>query len=124
MASNIQLPATQVAQTGTGLLYVPYAQGPDQVIWTNGSGVDRSRLTLNRTQPKPTSDFPGVDRLEFKSNIFFTVGDVEYQSVLSLVTSVPVVADSTHRALLDKQIVFMAFDDQFRGALAGTSFPT
>jgi hypothetical protein len=124
MASNVQLPLTWVAQTGTGLLYAAYSQGPDQVIWQNGSGATRSRLTLNRTQPKPTADFPGVDRLEYKINQFFTVNDVEYQSVLSLVSSIPVVADSAHRTAMKERISFLTHETTWNNALDGTGFPT
>jgi hypothetical protein len=124
MASNIQLPLTVVAQTGTGKLYTSYAQGPDQVIWTNDVGADRSRLTLNRVQPKPTADFSGVDRLEYKVNQYFTVSDVEYQSVISLVTSIPVVASAAHRVAMADRLIFMAHDTTFYGAVNGTFFPT
>lgn len=124
MASNIQLAATTVAQTGTGVLYTPYSQGPDSVIWTNGSGATRSRLSMNRTQPKPTPSFPGVERLEFKTNQFFTVSGVEYQTVIALSASIPVTGDSTHRTAMASQLVFMAHDATWWTAITGGAFPT
>jgi hypothetical protein len=124
MAASLQFPTTVVAQTGTGPLFVPYSQGPDQVIWTYGSGTTRTRLSLNRTQPKPTADFPGVDRLEFKTNQFYAVSGVEYQSVISLVTSIPVNADDTHRTAMKNQLIFMSHDSAWVSALTLAGFPT
>lgn len=108
MAVNLQFATTVVAPTGTGLLYLPYGQNMDQVIWKNGTGATRSTLTLNRTRPKPTPSFPGVDRLDFKCNQFFTVGSTEYQAVIGLTASIPTVADATLRGDLFNRLILMA----------------
>lgn len=109
--------------TGTGLIFNPYSQGPDQGIWQNvATPATRTIMTLNRTRPKPTPTFAGVDRLEFKNAQFFTVGTTEYQSVISIITSVPVVADLTHRQLLRDRIKFMSQRVEFVDALETGSF--
>jgi hypothetical protein len=123
--TDVQLQAVVVLHTGTGVLYSGYSQGPDNCIWqNNATPATRSILQLNRTKPKPTLTFPGVDRLEFKNTQYFTVGTTEYQSVISMTSSVPVVADAAHRQLLVDRMCFMTQKAAWSDALKLVAFPT
>lgn len=121
---NLQLATTLVAPTGTGLLYTAYEQGGDSAVWVNGAGATRSSVSLKRTQPKPTSSFPGVARMEFKRTVYFTVADVEYTAVASIVTSIPVTADTTVRTGIFTNLALMARDPVLSNAIASDVIPT
>lgn len=122
--NNLQLATTLVAPTGTGLLYVAYEQGGDVAVWKNGTGATRSSVSLKRTQPKPTPAFPGVERFELKRTVYFTVDDVEYTAVASIVTSIPVTADSTVRTNVQLHIGLLARDAILTDAITSGVIPT
>lgn len=121
---NLQLATTLAAPTGTGLLYTAYEQGSDIAVWKNGSGATRSSVSLKRTQPKPTPSFPGVERMEFKRTVYFTVSDVEYQAVGTIVTSIPVTLDSAGRTAFFTNLALMARDTILSDAIASGVIPT
>lgn len=122
--NNLQLATTLVAPTGTGLLYTAYEQGSDVAVWVNGAGATRSQVSLKRTQPKPTSTFPGVTRLELKRTVYFTVNDVEYVAVGSIVTSIPVTMDSTARTAFFTNLALLARDPVMSDGIASDVIPT
>jgi hypothetical protein len=122
--NTIQLANVVVAPTGTGLLYQPYRQGPDQAQWVNGSGATRSGLTYNRSVPKPTPTFPGVDRVEMKTNQFFTVGAVEYQAIVGVYASIPTIMSQADRQALWNRAIFMTYDGVFASALINNIHPS
>lgn len=123
--NNIQLGTAFGATTGTGLLYTPYSQGADQAIWKNGSGATRSIITMNRTKPKPTPTFPGVERLELKTTQFFTVSSVEFMSVVGLVSSVPTVMSQSLRDAQFTQLAMLACKvDPWQNAISADIFPS
>lgn len=123
--NNLQLATTLVAPTGTGLLYVPMGGDPqDSVGYINSSGATRSILTLKRTQPKPTSTFPGVHRLELKRLAYFTVGEVEYVAVASVVTSIPVPIVLADRTSVFTNLALLARDDILKNAIETGVIPS
>lgn len=123
--NNLQLATTLVAPTGTGLLYIPQGGDPQDVAsYVNGSGSTRSSIILRRTQPKPTSVFPGVTRMELKRQSFYTVNAVEYTCVTSLVTSIPVPIALADRTALFTQLALLARDPMWQTALESNVIPT
>lgn len=122
--NNLQLATTLVAPTGTGLLYTAFEQGSDVAAWVNGSGTTRSRVSLKRVQAKPTPTFPGVERLTFKRQVYFTVNDVEYVAVADIVTSIPVTLDSAGRTAFFTNLALMARDPILQSGIETGAIPT
>lgn len=122
--NNLQLATTLVAPTGTGLLYVAYGQGNDEAIWKNGAGATRSDVSLKRTQPKPTATFPGVERFEFKRRQYFTVSDIEYVAVGSIVVSIPLTLDASGRTAFFTNLALLARDPIQQAAIESGVIPT
>jgi len=122
--NNLQLATTLAAPTGTGLLYTAFEQGSDTAAWVNGSGATRSRITMKRVQAKPTPTFPGVERLSFKRQVYFTVNDVEYTAVIDITTSIPVVVGLSDRTSVFTHLALMARDPVLQTAIETGAIPT
>lgn len=122
--NDLQLATTLAAPTGTGLLYVAYEQGSDQVVWKNGSGASRSSVALKRTQAKPTPTFPGVERMELKRTFYVTVDSVEYTCVGTITTSIPVVVGSSDRTAFFTNLALLARDAVLSNAISTGALPT
>jgi hypothetical protein len=121
---DLQLATTLVAPTGTGLLYSAYDQRGDSAKWKNGVGADRSEVLLKRTQAKPTSVFPGVERFDLKRAIYHTIDGVEYVAVVNLVTSIPVPMTGAQRTAIHLHAALLAQDDIFKDAIETGVIPT
>lgn len=122
--NNLQLATALAAPTGVGLLYTAYEQGPDSAVWKNGAGTGRSIVSLERTQPKPTLSFPGVERFSFKRSVYLTVNDVEYVSVATITTSIPVVIALADRTAMHLHIALLARDPVIKDAMETGAIPT
>lgn len=122
--NNLQLATTLVAPTGTGLLYTAFEQGSDIAAYINGAGATRSRIALKRIQAKPTPAFPGVERLNFKRTVYFTVNAVEYVAVVDINTSVPVVMPLADRTALFTHAALLARDPVFQAGIETGAIPT
>lgn len=122
--NNLQLATTLVAPTGTGLLYTAYDQGSDVAKWINGAGDGRSVVSMRRVQPKPTSAFPGVERITLKRQIYHVVNAVEYVAVVDIVTSIPVPISAAQRTAIFTNAALLARDPVFQAACESGVIPT
>lgn len=122
--NNLQLATTLVAPTGTGLLYTAYSNGEDLASWINGAGATRSRVSLKRVQAIVTPAFPGVERLTFKRQVYFTVGTTEYVAVADIVTSIPVTMALADRTAFFTHIGLLARDPVLQTAIETGAIPT
>lgn len=123
--NNLQLATTLVAPTGTGLLYVPQGGDPQDVAsYLNGSGSTRSSITLRRTQPKPTSAFPGVTRMELRRQTFYTVNAIEYTCVWYLGASIAVPVALADRTADFTRMALLARDPIWQSAVESGVIPT
>lgn len=94
---NAQLPATYVADTGTGRLYSAYAQGPDEAAWDFQDTGIVSKYRIVRTRPIATLNFAGVDRLSAKLTETLSAGGISRIGVIEVVTSMPVSLSQAER---------------------------
>jgi hypothetical protein len=122
--NDLKLETTLVAPTGIGLLYSAFDQRGDLAKWKNGVGADRSEVLLKRTQAKPTSVFPGVERFDLKRSIYHTIDSVEYVSVVQLVTSIPVPITGAQRTAIHLHAALLAQNSIFKNAIETGVIPT
>jgi len=121
---DLQLATTLVAPTGTGLLYTAYKQDGNSAVWRNGAGVGRSVVSMSRVEPKPTSVFPGVERISFKRTIYLTVGTVEYGAIIEVSTSIPVPIALADRTAIFTHGALLARDSRLQAAIETGVIPT
>lgn len=96
MAATIQLATTLVASTGTGVLFThvgPTKASVGNVFLQSGATGLPRRIELKRTEPKPTSTFPGTKRSALKYVHPVTVGsnnrDVLIEATFAAAADVP-----------------------------------
>jgi hypothetical protein len=121
---DLQLATTLTNPTGTGLLYVAYYQGGDLAIWKNGSSGARSIVSFKRVQPKPTPAFSGVDRFEVKRTTYVSIDGIEYPSVVTLTSSIPVQATLGVRTDIHTNAALLARDPLVKAAFETGVMPT
>ncbi len=102
MATNIQLPTTQVADTGTGALLVPYNLAGDIAVFRESapSGAP-AVLQYKRTEAKPTKDYAGAMRGEarFTRQKADTAGKL-WPCVLRVESSLPAFLTDAERSAI------------------------
>jgi hypothetical protein len=65
--TNLVIPTTLVADTGTGATMAPYRMNGDQAVYKEQSpSAVAAQLQLKRTEPRPTKDYAGAMKTEFK----------------------------------------------------------
>lgn len=105
MASNITIPTTLVADTGTGKVLVPYRLAGDtaEFVEDAAAGVP-AKLLLKRTEPKATKDYAGAARGEVRYTEWYadTLGRL-WPAVHTVTTSVPAfLTDAQKAAFVDR----------------------
>lgn len=110
MASNIQLPTTQVADTGTGALLTPYNLFGDLAIFRESApSAAPALLQYKRTEAKATKDYAGAMRGEarFTRQMPDAAGKL-WPCVMRMESSLPAFLTDAERSALVLEAV-MAF---------------
>jgi hypothetical protein len=98
--TDIVIPTTQVADTGTGATMVPYRLAGDIAVYREASPVAQAAvMQLRRTEPKPTKDYAGAAKGTFKFTRQYadTLGRL-WPAVYDATTSVPVFLTDAQKA--------------------------
>lgn len=65
--TDIVIPSTLVADTGTGATMIPYRLAGDTATYREGTPVGAAAiLAMKRIEPKPTKDYAGAAKAEVK----------------------------------------------------------
>jgi hypothetical protein len=97
--NNIQLATTLVASTGTGFLFIPFSSDANSAVFKQSGASGRpATLSFKRVPPKVVGTFQGVERVEVKLTEYVTVNGIEYATITTLGSSVPVPVGATQRA--------------------------
>lgn len=121
---NITPFQTYGSDTLPDTVFGAFSQGEDLAVWKRGAGATREILALKRVQAKPTSVFPGVERLELKRTNYVTVNGVEYVAVATLNTSIPVLMSLADRTSFYKKFAMIMRDAAFQTAAETGAIPT
>ena len=105
--SNIVIPSTLVADTGTGATLTPYKMAGDTALYREegATGVP-ALLQMKRTEPKPTKDYAGAAKGDVKFTRSFpdTLGR-QWPAILNISSSVPdFLTDAQKSAFVDEAI--------------------
>lgn len=107
MASNVIIPTTQVADTGTGATMEPFRLLGDRAIFREASPVGPAALLVfNGTEPKVTKDFAGMQRGEvrFTRQVADTAGKL-WPNTFTVNSSLPAFQTDAQRAAFIKEAV-------------------
>lgn len=98
--TNITIPTTQVADTGTGAVMVPYNLAGDTASFRESAPVGAPAfLNMKRTEPKATKAYAGAARgeVKFTRQVADTNG-VLWPAVVTTTSSLPAFLTDTAKA--------------------------
>lgn len=123
--ADIQIPATIVANTGTGALMIPYRLAGDSAVYRESSPSGAaSVLQYKRTEPKPTKDYAGASKAEAKyTRLYADTQGRLWPAVYTVSVSVPAFLTDTVKTAFVTESTLVSELATTRAALATQVIP-
>lgn len=123
--SDIQIPSTIAADTGTGKLFTPYRLVGDvaEYVESGASGIPAT-FTMRRTEPKATKDYAGAGRTEVKytEQVADALGRL-WPNVVTVTSSIPAFQTDADKTAFVTRAILATSVSVTRDALAKRTIP-